>query len=462
MPYQKPRFPLGTAENPFARTEFIGCRMKRIYDEYKAKGFKHIGLYFLSSPSYLVIEPEYVKNIMSRDFRFFTDRGTYSNEKSDPLSGHLFNLEGDKWKNLRYKLTPTFTSGKMKMMFSSLVQCGKQLKDAVDCVRLSNAPIDAKEVLGCFTTDVIGSCAFGLDCNSFLQPNSEFREYGKIVFTELTKSRSIGAVVAMASPKLAQFFNIVLTPRHITNFFLSLVKETVRYRKDNDVVRKDFMQILMDLQDGAQFSIEEMAANTFVFFLAGFETSSTTMSFALYEMAKNPKIQNRVRDEVNAVLEKHGDLTYEAVNEFKYLGQVVDETLRMYPPGALMSRICVEEYKIPDTDVTLDKGTRVIIPIYGLHRDAEYYPNPEHFDPDRFSEENVAKRHPFVYLPFGAGPRICIGLRFGLMQSKLGLAILIRNFQFSVNSKTKIPIEIDPTNLILSAKDPIWLDVHDV
>ncbi|KAF5286957.1 hypothetical protein FQR65_LT12416 [Abscondita terminalis] len=398
VPQVQPRFPLGTSENPFARTEFIGHRIKRNYDEFKAKGHKHAGLYFMISPSYLPIEPEYIKNIMCKDFRFFTDRGTYSNVKSDPLSGHLFNLEGEKWKSLRYKLTPTFTSGKMKMMFPSLVQCGKQLMDAM---RGRHGPIDAR--------------------------------------------KSVGAVVALANRKLALLLNIVLTPRHISDFFINLVKDTVKYRRDKGVVRKDFMQILMDLQDENEFTVEEMAANTFVFFLAGFETSSTTMSFSLFELARNPKIQETVRDEIDSVLKKHGNFTYEALGEMKYLNQVVDETLRMYPPGAVVSRVCVEDYKMPDAGVTLERGARILIPIYAIHHDPDYYPNPDVFDPERFSEENVGKRHSCVYLPFGAGPRICIGLRFGLMQTKLGLAMLIRNFQFSLSTKMKLPIEIDPT-----------------
>lgn len=91
------------------------------------------------------------------------------------------------------------------------------------------------------------------------------------------------------------------------------------------------------------------------------------------------------------------------------LKKLISETLRKYPPAVVIPRICTEDYNVPGTNVVLDKGTRILIPIYALHHDEEYFPNPDVFDPDRFSEENRNKRHPFSYMPFGEGPRICIG-----------------------------------------------------
>ncbi|KAB0805037.1 hypothetical protein PPYR_02007 [Photinus pyralis] len=462
VPFINPSIPFGTAENPFARKEYIGHRIQKYYTNFKAKGWNHVGLYFFSSPSYLPIHPDYIRNIMSKHFRYFTDRGTYANEKGDPLSAHLFNLEGEKWGKLRKKLTPTFTSGKIKLMFPTLVRCSETLVKAIG----KSNPIEAKELLGCFTTDVIGSCAFGVECDSFANPDSEFRRYGKSVFTTVIKGQTLASAIAMVNPGLAQWLNIKLIPNHITQFFMKLVHDTVSYRETNALNRRDFMQILIDLKnsksDDDRLSIEEMAANTFVFFLAGFETSSTTMAFCLYELAKNPAIQDTLRQEISAIVEKHQAVTYEAVTEMKYLSQVLDETLRKYPPAPLIPRVCVEDYQIPGSDATIGKGTRIYIPVFALHHDPEYFPNPEEFVPARFSDENSIQRHPYVYLPFGEGPRICIGARFGLMQAKVGLIALLRKFAFRLHEKTGSSLQFDPTNLIPTAKDGIWLNAREL
>lgn len=106
----------------------------------------------------------------------------------------------------------------------------------------------------------------------------------------------------------------------------------------------------------------------------------------------------------------------------------------------------------------MEKDTLVLIPIYGIHHDEEYYPNPEEFDPERFSEENKRKIPPFAYMPFGEGPRVCIGLRFGQMQAKVGLCTLLRNFEFTVSPKTEA-VEIDKSVFLITTKSPILLEV---
>ncbi|KAF2898972.1 hypothetical protein ILUMI_07208 [Ignelater luminosus] len=466
VPYLEPTFPFGSLNSPFTVTKAFAEQCQDFYVTFKAKGHKHLGIYTFAAPMYIPIETELVKNIMQKDFDHFVDRGIYFNEIDDPLSAHLFSIEGAKWRDLRVKLTSTFTSGKMKMMFPTLVECGRQLKEAMDIASNKDEPIDIKDFAACFTTNIIGSCAFGIDCNCFKDKNSEFRKQGKRVFV-VKGLEFIKGFVAFASPSLARRLRLVVLPKEVTHFFMKIIKETVDYRERNNVIRKDFMQLLIDIRNtvkddkgnGIGLTFEELAAQAFVFFIAGYETSSTTMTFCLFELASNPDIQQKVREEMKEVLARYNnEINYEALAEMKYMGQVIDKTLRKYPPLAFLNRKCVLPYKIPDTDIVLDKGTAVIIPTIALHRDPEYFPDPEKFDPDRFSEENKSKIAPFTYLPFGEGPRICIGLRFGVMQAKVGLAVLLQNYKFSLNDKTKIPLKMDPFSFILTAKGDIWLN----
>jgi len=468
VPFLEPTIPFGNLENPFTRKYTPGVYVKNIYHQLKSQGHKHAGFYLVAVPNYIPLEPELIKNILQKDFQYFTERGFYYNEKDDPLSAHLFAIGGAKWRKLRTKLTPTFTSGKMKMMFNTLVQSGDQMLGAMNELHQNKQGIDIKEVLACYTTDVIGSCAFGLDCNSFKTPDAEFRKYGKQIFAP-SLMQNLRIVFGLAQPSLARFLGIKILDPPVSNFFMNIVKDTVKYREANDVDRKDMMKLLIDIknnrsgegQTGDGLTMEELAAQAFVFFFAGFETSSTTMTFCLYELAKNQEIQQKVRDEVNHVLSKHnGEITYDSIMDMKYMNQVIDETLRKYPPVPFITRESVQDYNVPNMDLTLSKGTHVIIPIMGLHYDAEYFPNPETFDPERFSEENRHQIPPFTFMPFGEGPRICIGLRFGLMQTKVGLSILLKNYKFSINKKTVQPIFMDPYSFILTSKTGIFLDAE--
>lgn len=137
----------------------------------------------------------------------------------------------------------------------------------------------------------------------------------------------------------------------------------------------------------------------------------------------------------------------------------ISEALRKYPTIATLHRIANTDYTMPDGAI-LPKGTFIIIPSYAIHHDPEIYPLPENFDPERFSEEGRQTRHPYSYLPFGEGPRICVGLRFGMMQAKIGLAMLLSNFRFSTCPKTEIPLKIDQVYMLFVPQNGVWLKIE--
>lgn len=133
--------------------------------------------------------------------------------------------------------------------------------------------------------------------------------------------------------------------------------------------------------------------------------------------------------------------------------------MRKYPALGNLMRVTTKDYKVPNSTYTLKKGTKVWIPVHAIHHDETYYPHPEKFDPDRFTPEEINKRDNVTFLPFGDGPRSCIGLRFGLMQAKIGLVTLLSNYEFSICSKSKVPIEIEKKNFILTPAGGMWLNV---
>ncbi|KAF5303960.1 hypothetical protein FQA39_LY01745 [Lamprigera yunnana] len=391
--------------------ERFGIKLSYPYREAKARGYRHVGLYKFMVPMYMPIDLELIRRILSKDFSHFTDRGYYYNKKDDPLSAHLFLLEGDTWKSLRSKITPTFSIGKTKLMFHIIAECSRNLKEAMD-IECKKGPLNVKEVFERYAMDVIGSCAFGINCNSFSNPNTEFCVYARKIFRSNTL-HDFKTLFSFMFPNVATALRLSALPRDVTQFFLSITKKIIEIRETNNVIRNDYMQLLIDLLkkdilDADAITIEEAAAEAFLFFLAASETTSLTMSFCLFELCLNQNIQQKMRDEINEVSSLHnGILTFESLNELIYMEEVFEEVLRKYPPVPLLDRVCTKDFQIPSTNIVIEKGTRVSIPVIGIQHDPEYFFEPEKFDPERFSKENRANIKSFTYMPFGDGPRAC-------------------------------------------------------
>ncbi|CAG7837703.1 unnamed protein product [Allacma fusca] len=172
---------------------------------------------------------------------------------------------------------------------------------------------------------------------------------------------------------------------------------------------------LSDVPVDSKISLNDdvIIAQSMLFFLGGFDTVEGLLTFATYELGVNAGIQERLYQELKAAVDENdGEFSYDIVNSLEYLNMVISETLRLYSIGVRTERKCTKPYKVPGTDVILEKDMLLTISTYAIHHDPEYYPNPEKFDPLRFTKEKVSKRHPFAYQPFGHGPRNCIGNRF--------------------------------------------------
>lgn len=180
-------------------------------------------------------------------------------------------------------------------------------------------------------------------------------------------------------------------------------------------------------------------------------------------MGKNKRVQEKLRDEINKNCDKDGKINFETLNEIPYLDQVFSETLRMHSPAVFTGRVCTEpiELNFQGQKAPIEKGMNIYIPIHQLHYDPEFYPNPDEFNPERFDPENgglKAFKDKGVYLPFGDGPRVCLGMRFAQLQSKAAIAAMVKNFKISVNDKTPKEQIIDPKEFINIKIGGFWLD----
>ncbi|KAG5672095.1 hypothetical protein PVAND_002250 [Polypedilum vanderplanki] len=452
------KFPFGSLTG--VGKKFTTCEaLDIIYREIKGKS-PVVGIYFFFKPTLMVIDPELIKKIFVQDFTYFQDRGFYHNKNSDPISANLLTLEGQEWKERRSKLSPIFSSGKMKMMFHIVDLISSRLIEAIEKDLQNSSDLEMRNWAQRFTADNISSTAFGLDAKCLEDENSEFLKHGRRLF-DLTPFETLKFFFTIGCPNFCRKLGVRTNPKEPTDFFLKTFLETFEYREKNNIQRNDFVSLLLGLKE--LLTPIELAAEAFLMFAAGYETSSTLMTFILYELALNPDIQQKLRDEiVTRIEENDGKLTYEMLNEFKYLDMVTNETLRKYPPIPNNIRMCTKDYKIEELNLTIPKGTAIELPVYSLQHDPEYFPNPNTFDPERFNDENVKNIKQFTFFPFGEGKRQCLGLRFGLMQTKMGIAKLLINYSFSSCEKTIIPMKFVPSAPFLQPKGGLWLKVEKI
>ncbi|KAK9308048.1 hypothetical protein QLX08_001781 [Tetragonisca angustula] len=453
----------GNLKDVLQRKMIMGDCVRMLYEEYKSQPM--FGIFLRSSPSLVLCDLDLIKDVLIKNFSTFDDRGFSIPEKTDPLGSNLFNVDATRWRPLRTRLSPVFTSGKLKEMFSLIWESAKNLEQCLEKLAEKGEPVECQELAARFTTDVIGSCAFGIDMNALSNEESEFRRIGKQIFDQ-NWATFLRNTFRDMFPRLYNALWFIIPEKESSKFITKLVTDTMRYREENNIVRPDFINILMEMRkhpeklENIKLTDTILAAQAFVFFAAGFETSSTTISHTLYEMAMNTGIQDKLRKEIREFHARdNGSFQYEEVKQMKYLDKIFKETLRKYPPATLLMRMSNADYTFNDTKVTIPKGTRVLIPVFGIHRDPNIYPDPDKFDPERFDEDAAAARHPMTFLPFGDGPRNCIGSRFAIYQTKVGLIKILQNFRVDPCEKTLIPYVNDPKALILCPKDKAVLKI---
>ncbi|GBO11074.1 Cytochrome P450 6B2 [Araneus ventricosus] len=206
-------------------------------------------------------------------------------------------------------------------------------------------------------------------------------------------------------------------------------------------------------------SEDELLAQCILFFMVGYETTATVLTFLAYCLAVNPEWQEKLIKEVDEAFQNHKEMSYDAVRDMKVLDAVLSETLRMHPPAASTERTCVEDYELPNTGIKVEKGMRVAIPVYGMHYHPDFFQDPNTFNPERFLDSYEPKHHPYAYLPFGAGPRNCLGMRFALLEIKVCISNLLRRFRLKPHSTTKIPLQYKKGMVLLSVSElPLLLE----
>nr|CAD7463026.1 unnamed protein product [Timema tahoe] len=401
IPYSRPVPFLGSMTPQLFGRKSNADVVWELYKKYK--GHRLSGFFQFHKPITFINDSELIKMIMVKDFDHFVDHETLIPSEVDPLfGGNLFFLKD---------------------------------KDV--------HTMDMKDFFTRFASDVIATAAFGIKVNSMKDPTNEFYKAGK----QLANFEGLKNLILLGylfCSKLMTMLRIPFLARGASDFFRNVVKTNIRTREKEGIIRPDMIHLLMQArkveptkdteqdENTGNMSIgkagkldltdEDIVAQAVVFFLAGFETTSTLLCYTAHLLAVNEDAQVRLQSEIDDMLrETEENITYEAIQAMKYLDMVIS----------------------------------------GLHRDPELFPEPDRFDPERFSEENKSSIKPFTYMPFGIGQRSCIGNRFALMEAKVALVYLLSKFSLRVVDKTTVEITFSANNsLAPTPKGGFWLGIQ--
>ncbi|CAD7083926.1 unnamed protein product [Hermetia illucens] len=491
--HEKPKLFFGNYRGLILRQESLFDLVKRFY--LKFKDYKYYGTYEVRNPVLVISSPEIIKQIGIRDFEYFLNHRVILDAEDEPLIGNsLISLKDQLWKDMRGTLSHAFTGSKMRQMFQLVDECSHNASKFLKSEAKGKGLIEMelKDLFTRFTYDAIATCAFGIQVNSLLEKNNQFYHMSRKA-TNLSGFTAIKFFLFTNFRKIMKFFKVKLFDKKFSKYFYSLVLDTMQERAAKGIIRPDMIHLLMEARRGALQAYDigksdidegfailqesgvgqnivkhiwtegELVAQCFGFFIGGFEMSSVLMCFCAHELMENPDIQQKLIEEIDQVREGlgHRSLTYEILQRMQYMDMVISETLRKWPPAAATDRVCNKPYVISDEagkTVKLYPGDVISIPIAGLHHDPDYFPNPDIFDPERFSPENKNQINPFTYLPFGVGPRGCLGSRLALMETKAIIFHLLSEFTFEASPRSRIPVALKRGSFQLRAKCGFWIN----
>jgi len=373
-------------------------------------------------------------------------RGLFTSETQDP-----------NWRKAHNVLLPAFSMDAMRGYLPRMLDIATQLMLKWERLN-SDDTVDVPADMTRLTLDTIALCGFDYRFNSF------YRDTPHAFVLAMLNNLEAAQAVARELPIQAK-----LKPgrakkvRADQKFIVETVRHIIEERRKSGVLGKvndllDRMLTGVDRESGEKLDDTNIIAQCITFLVAGHETTSGLLSFALYELIKNPKVLERAYEEVDRVLgaDVNAPPTYAQTHQLPYVSQILEETLRLWPTAPAFTR---SPYKdaVLGGKYKVEAGSAVVVLTGLVHRDPKIWgDSPEAFDPDRFSSENRAKIPPNAYKPFGTGQRACIGRQFALQEATLVLAMLLQRFEFvdfaNYQLETKQTLTIKPTNFIIRVK----------
>ncbi|XP_049521327.1 cytochrome P450 3A14-like isoform X8 [Dermacentor silvarum] len=466
--------------------EYHSMESYKVLGKWMEKYGNTFGFFNGDAPFVVTNDLDLIEYVFMRNFKNFADRGfTMMTDQMHPVWGKaIIHVGGFEWKNIRSTVSYSMSAAKLKRMMSHLEENAdifiKSLEEYADTGREVHMRPNFEQL----SMDYTARGAFGIKEHFQGQPDHPLIKVARSVLRGVMKGplHMIAQSTTRFRRWMKPFYWFTLMIGEFT--FDRLCKETttiIEMRKKDPSPRKsDILQNLIDAEDangiakrngvrhsnGAsiqkQGSAQAIATSATVVFIGGFDTTTTSLCYMAFILAKYPDIQKKLREEVLEALSTSGKLDYETImQKMKYLGQVVDETLRLYPPGLLfVTRQAKEDFEY--NGIKFKAGTAFMVSQYHIQRDPQYWPNAEEFNPERFAPENEALLRKEAHVPFGIGPRNCVGMRLALLNLKYTAARMVQKYRLELGESQMGSMEIGAYGMVSSPGRGPWIKFYRV
>nr|CAH0107693.1 unnamed protein product [Daphnia galeata] len=438
------------------------------HDQNIVNKFGRIFGYFDGSlPNLWITDADMIKSVFVKDFDHFVNRRNFT-LRSKVVRKFLTLMRDQDWKDVRSSITPAFTTGKIKRMSVLIKECADRLIVKFDEIAKSEGKIDAKDQFSVFTMDVIARCVFGMKIENLGSKDDVFMRNARVVFNPPVNKTPL-FLILFIFPNLLRIVGERMFIMDEFKYFFYLLEDLIKERNLTNQKYNDFVEAATETISGYTKQVngktmpmwdkeevdETVIAQSVLFLLAGFDTTASTLTNSIFQLARNPHVQEKLYDEINSRIEEFGQVSHEMILNFPYIDQVINEVMRFYPALPRIERECNKDITI--NGINIKKGVVVTVPTYALHYDPEYYPDPFKFDPDRWSPENKANLNSYAYMPFGMGPRNCVGMRFAMEEIKIVLCTILRQYRFFPVAET--PEEMQFEDGMLTVVQPVFATV---
>ncbi len=403
-------------------------------------------------PAIVSTDPEFVQHVLQKNSRNYQMSDIRVKRMGEFQGQGLLNSHGDAWRKKRRFLGQGFSPSRI----AELVPLQERvLQDSLALLdeAAAQGPVDIARIVLWINFRLVGKAVFGSRMTD-----------GEIEHIASTIQTIQGFIVRqIVQPYMIPWYRVSGQSRHYQEMRIEADQVARNYivarRRAEGVEGGDLLEIMLDTpypEPGKTMSDEQILVEALQLFVAGNETSPTALSWALYLLGQHPHLFAAMREEINGVF-GNGPLTFEGLHQLRLTRHVLEETLRLYPSFWIIDRVALEDDQIGP--IHIPAGLIVLTYLYGLHRNPDVWAEPEVFDPSRFEAHAKKARSPFAYLPFGGGPRKCIGSSMAIVQMLLVLVGLVRRYDFELTSTD--PVEIKPM-MILHPKGAIEMRVTRV